>query len=130
MRRQKARNPDESKSINLMKVVLHICCGVCAAGAAEVLLSEGHRITGYFYNPNIYPEEEYHLRLKAARRTAEKLKFDLVAGPYDIEKWNSAAAALGGEPEGGESPRRWPRSRTPPSGGKDKLPTGYPLRRW
>jgi len=84
-----------------MKVVLHICCGVCAAGAADVLLREGHRVTGYFYNPNIYPEEEYRLRLKAARRTSEQLKFELVDGPYDIENWNSATAALGDEPEGG-----------------------------
>ena len=34
-----------------MKAVLHICCGVCAAGAANVLLSEGHEVTGYYYNP-------------------------------------------------------------------------------
>ncbi|MCX5996413.1 MAG: epoxyqueuosine reductase QueH [Chloroflexi bacterium] len=84
-----------------MNVILHICCGVCAAGAAHVLLAEGHRVTGYFYNPNIYPEEEYRLRLEAARRTAEKLKFELAAGPYDVENWNVATAALGGEPEGG-----------------------------
>jgi len=84
-----------------MKVVLHICCGVCAAGAADVLLKEGHRVTGYFYNPNIYPEEEYRLRLEAARLTAEKLRFELVAGPYDAENWNSAAAGMGDEPEGG-----------------------------
>jgi len=84
-----------------MKIVLHICCGVCAAGAADVLLREGHQVTGYFYNPNIYPEEEYRLRLEAARRTADKLKLELVAGPYDVENWNSATAALGGEPEGG-----------------------------
>jgi len=84
-----------------MNVVLHICCGVCAAGAADVLLSEGHRVTGYFYNPNIYPETEYLLRLETARRTADKLKFELVAGPYDIENWSSATAASGDEPEGG-----------------------------
>lgn len=84
-----------------MNVILHICCGVCAAGAADVLLAEGHRVTGYFYNPNIYPEEEYRLRLEAARRTAEKLKFELAAGPYDVENWNAPTAELGGEPEGG-----------------------------
>jgi len=84
-----------------MKVVLHICCGVCAAGAADVLLSEGHKVTGYFYNPNIYPEEEYLLRLETARRTADKLKFDLVEGTYDIENWTSATTALAAEPEGG-----------------------------
>ncbi len=30
-----------------MNVILHICCGVCAAGAADVLLSrgaQGHRL--------------------------------------------------------------------------------------
>ena len=84
-----------------MKVVLHICCGVCAAGAADVLLKEGHRVTGYFYNPNIYPKEEYRLRLEAARRTAEHLGFDLVEGKYDPEYWTPAVQSLGGEPEGG-----------------------------
>jgi len=84
-----------------MKVVLHICCGVCAAGAADVLLNEGHRGTGYFYNPNIYPEEEYRLRLEAAQRTADRLEFELAAGPYDFETWNKATAGMGVEPEGG-----------------------------
>jgi hypothetical protein len=84
-----------------MKVVLHICCGVCAAGAADVLLKEGHRVTGYFYNPNIYPEEEYRLRLEAARRTAEHLGVELVEGKYDPEYWTPAVQSLGCEPEGG-----------------------------
>lgn len=84
-----------------MKVILHICCGVCAAGAADVLLNEGHLVTGFFYNPNIHPAAEYGLRLEAARRTAEKLQFDLAAGPYDVENWSRATLDLGGEPEGG-----------------------------
>jgi predicted adenine nucleotide alpha hydrolase (AANH) superfamily ATPase len=85
-----------------MNVILHICCGVCAAGAADVLLKEGHRVTGYFYNPNIYPEEEYVLRLEAARRTAEHLGFDLVEGIYEPGNWISAVAAFQDEPEGGQ----------------------------
>ena len=85
-----------------MKVILHICCGVCAAGAADVLLKEGHRVTGYFYNPNIYPEEEYGLRLEAARRSAEHLGFDLVEGLYEPENWISVVAAFKDEPEGGQ----------------------------
>jgi predicted adenine nucleotide alpha hydrolase (AANH) superfamily ATPase len=84
-----------------MKIVLHICCGVCAAGAASVLISEGHTITGYFYNPNIYPESEYHRRLASARTTAERLGFPLVEGPYDPSAWESATEALKHEPEGG-----------------------------
>ena len=85
-----------------MKVILHICCGVCAAGAADVLLKEGHGVTGYFYNPNIYPEEEYGLRLEAARRSAEHLGFDLVEGLYEPDNWISAVAAFKDEPEGGQ----------------------------
>ncbi|MFA5400273.1 MAG: epoxyqueuosine reductase QueH [Dehalococcoidia bacterium] len=84
-----------------MNVVLHICCGVCAAGAADVLLNEGHQVTGYFYNPNIYPEEEYRRRLEAVQRVADKLQFTLAAGPYDFETWNKLTAGMGDEPEGG-----------------------------
>ena len=84
-----------------MNIILHICCGICAAGAADALLKEGHRVSGYFYNPNIYPEEEYGMRLEAARRTAEHLGFDLVEGKYDPENWTPAVQSLGGEPEGG-----------------------------
>ena len=36
-----------------MNIVLHICCGVCAAGVVETLTTEGHRVIGFFYNPNI-----------------------------------------------------------------------------
>ncbi len=84
-----------------MKVVLHICCGVCAAGAADVLLNEGHQVTGYFYNPNIHPAQEYRLRLEAAQRTADRLKFELADGPYDFENWNKLTAGMGDVPEGG-----------------------------
>jgi predicted adenine nucleotide alpha hydrolase (AANH) superfamily ATPase len=84
-----------------MKVVLHICCGVCAAGAAAVLLSEGHGVTGYFYNPNIYPREEYDRRLDAARLVAQKLGFEMAEGPYDTAGWLLATAGQENEPEGG-----------------------------
>ncbi len=58
-----------------MKVVLHICCGVCAAGAAEALSREGHQVLGFFYNPNIHPAEEYQKRLDVACRVAKELRF-------------------------------------------------------
>jgi predicted adenine nucleotide alpha hydrolase (AANH) superfamily ATPase len=85
-----------------MKIVLHICCGVCAAGAASVLLTEGHTVTGYFYNPNLYPESEYCRRLAAARATAEHLGFSVVEGPYDPSVWLATAEAFQHEPEWGQ----------------------------
>jgi epoxyqueuosine reductase len=84
-----------------MKVALHICCGVCAAGAAEKLISEGHEVFGFFYNPNIHPEEEYQRRLEAAQRVAEELKFSLKEGMYMPEDWFAEIKGLENEPEGG-----------------------------
>ncbi len=85
-----------------MKVVLHICCGVCAAGAAEVLVNEGHQVLGFFYNPNIHPAEEYQRRLETARKVAQELDFPLQAGPYTPEEWLSQTSSLKDEPEGGK----------------------------
>jgi epoxyqueuosine reductase len=84
-----------------MKVVLHICCGVCAAGAAHVLLEEGQEVTGYYYNPNIFPPDEYARRLDAAFEAATRLGFKLIEGPYNAADWSSVAAPLADEPEGG-----------------------------
>ena len=84
-----------------MKVVLHICCGVCAAGAARALLEEGHQITGYFCNPNIYPEAEFYRRLDNAGIVAEKLGFPLHTNVYQPEQWFKVTEPVKEEPEGG-----------------------------
>ena len=85
-----------------MKVVLHICCGVCAAGAAEVLAIEGHEVLGFFYNPNIHPPEEYQRRLEAAQRMAKELNFSLEMPAYEPEEWLRQTSSLKDEPEGGK----------------------------
>lgn len=84
-----------------MKVVLHICCGVCAAGAAEALAGEGHQVIGFFYNPNIHPEEEYQKRLDVASEVAKQLSFPLEVGPYTPGEWFNLTSSLKNEPEGG-----------------------------
>ena len=85
-----------------MKVVLHICCGVCAAGTAEALSREGHQVLGFFYNPNIHPAEEYQKRLDVAYRVAKELDFPLETGAYTPEEWFSLTGSLKDEPEGGK----------------------------
>ena len=84
-----------------MRVVLHICCGVCAAGVVERLSLEGHEVLGLFYNPNIHPLEEYERRLEAANKVAKELDFPLEAGPYTPEEWFNETSSLEKEPEGG-----------------------------
>ncbi len=85
-----------------MKVVLHICCGVCAAGVTERLAAEGHLVLGLFYNPNIHPLEEYQRRLEVARTVSRKMGFPLEVAPYVPEGWLRETAALESEPEGGK----------------------------
>ena len=85
-----------------MKVVLHICCGVCGVGALERLIDEGHQITGYFYNPNIHPSEEYERRLKTVNIITELMDCPLENVPYDPKEWLEKTANLAEEPEGGK----------------------------
>ena len=82
------------------RLLLHICCAPCASHVLEVL-SEMFAVTGYFYNPNIHPEEEYEHRLREARRLQEHLDFPLIIGPYDTESWMRDTSGLEEEPEGG-----------------------------
>ena len=84
-----------------MKVVLHICCGVCAAGAVEALAAEGRQVIGFFYNPNIHPAEEYQKRLETACKVAQELNFPLEAPDYETEEWFRKTSSLKDEPEGG-----------------------------
>jgi predicted adenine nucleotide alpha hydrolase (AANH) superfamily ATPase len=84
-----------------MKVLLHICCGVCAAGVAERLAGEGYEVHGFFYNPNIHPREEYEKRLEIAGKVAGQMGFPLKVGPYVPEEWFQETATLENEPEGG-----------------------------
>ncbi len=84
-----------------MKIVLHICCGVCAAAVVERLTLEGHEVFGLFYNPNIHPPEEYERRLEVACKVAKELNFPLEAPPYTAEEWFQETNSLESEPEGG-----------------------------
>ncbi len=85
-----------------MKVLLHMCCGICAIPAVEKLLCDGYTITGFFYNPNIHPVDEYQRRLEAARKVSGEWGFELVEGKYDREKWFEAVRGHEYEKEGGE----------------------------
>jgi len=84
-----------------MKILLHICCGVCAAGVVERLTLEGHQVHGLFYNPNIHPRQEYDRRLGVAREVAKELDFPLEVPLYITEEWFNETVSLENEPEGG-----------------------------
>ena len=85
-----------------MKIVLHICCGVCAAGVVERLTHEGHQVLGFFYNPNIHPLMEYNKRLEAVQQVAGEMNIPLAAGAYTPQEWLKETEYLSDEPEGGK----------------------------
>jgi len=55
-----------------MKLLLHLCCGPCAAYPMKVLHDQGIKVQGFFFNPNIHPYREFKRRLGAVHTLAEK----------------------------------------------------------
>ena len=81
-------------------LLLHICCGPCATTVIE-RLSDDYDITGYFYNPNIYPEDEYRRRLEATDTVAKQSGIKLFEGVCDMQTFFKAVCGLENEPENG-----------------------------
>ncbi|UCC95721.1 MAG: epoxyqueuosine reductase QueH, partial [Candidatus Omnitrophota bacterium] len=71
----------------MKRVLLHICCGVCAFGAIEQLANEGHTIKGLFFNPNIHPETEYLRRKKCVQDVALLTHMPLLESAYEPSAW-------------------------------------------
>jgi len=68
------------------KLLLHVCCAGCGAYVSQ-LLKQSFLVILYFYNPNIYPVDEYEKRLVEARHIAKKFKLRIIAEKYDHDKW-------------------------------------------
>ena len=83
------------------EVLLHACCAPCSSAIVEWLLQHGVRPTIFYYNPNIYPREEYEIRKQESKRHAESLGIRWIDGDYDHERWLQGVCGLEGEPERG-----------------------------
>lgn len=66
------------------KLLLHSCCGPCSTSVIEKL-KQDYDLTIFYYNPNIYPLEEYTKRLNEQIRYLELSKQNIVVidGKYD-----------------------------------------------
>lgn len=56
----------------------------------------------FFYNPNIYPCEEYAKRKQEVIQYAEKIQVFFVDGDYDQDRWFELIKGYEGSPERGE----------------------------
>lgn len=86
-------------------LLLHSCCAPCSSYVLEYL-SQYFSITVLYYNPNIFPEEEFEKRIKEQQKLIGKIpakhEIHFVAGKYDSEKFYAMAKGLEEVPEGGE----------------------------
>ena len=54
------------------QLLLHACCGVCSSSVIERLYPF-FDITILYYNPNIYPKEEYIKRFNTQKEIIQKM---------------------------------------------------------
>lgn len=86
------------------KMLLHSCCGPCSTSVIEKL-KDDFDLTIFYYNPNIYPQEEYIKRLEEQKKyvslTHPEIK--IIDGEYtDSQKFLNAYQGLEECKEGGE----------------------------
>ena len=84
------------------KVLLHSCCAPCSSAIIECMVANGIRPTIYYYNPNIYPLEEYETRKAEAKRFVTSQGLSFVDADYDYDGWKEGVCGLENEPERGK----------------------------
>ena len=91
------------------RLLLHSCCAPCSSYVLEYL-SQYFAITVLYYNPNIFPEEEYRKRVEEQKRLIAELPVkhpvSFAEGRYLPEEFFAVAKGLEDVPEGGERCRK------------------------
>lgn len=87
------------------RLLLHSCCAPCSSYVLEYLCP-AFAVTVFFYNPNIYPQQEYTHRLDEQRRLIAAMQaqypdLSLLEGTYAPEHFFAAAKGYEDQPEGG-----------------------------
>ena len=94
-----------SQQEKIPTLLLHSCCAPCSSYVLEYL-SNYFGITVFYYNPNIYPDEEYEMRVREQQRFIRafpaKHPIDFIEGAYDKERFYEMARGLETVPEGGQ----------------------------
>ena len=94
-----------SKEGNVPKLLLHSCCAPCSSYVLEYL-SNYFEITVFYYNPNIFPENEYTKRILEQQTLISDMRVkhpvSFLAGNYDRDRFFQIAEGLEHLREGGE----------------------------
>ena len=86
------------------RVLLHSCCGVCSSAVLEYL-TQYFDVTLLWYNPNLYPQEEFELRYRTLCELLDKMglrgSVAVLTEGWRPEDYRSQITGLEDEPEGG-----------------------------
>lgn len=109
------------KSGERPSLLLHVCCAPCSSHTLTVL-EKYFRITLYFCNPNIAPEEEFRFRFDELKRLVKEMGLDIpvIEEPYDSAPFYELAKGLEDLPERGERCRKCIEYRLRMAGNKAK----------
>ncbi len=93
-------------------LLLHACCAPCSSYVLEYLNSH-FNITLFFYNPNIYPKDEYQKRLNELKRLVLEMELDIkiIEADYEPNEFFEISKGLEKLPERGERCKRCYRLR-------------------
>lgn len=78
------------------KLLLHCCCAPCSSAVIE-RLNNFFEITFYYYNPNIYPKDEFEHR----KNEFNKLGIEVISEKYNHDEFLSLVKGKENEQEGG-----------------------------
>ncbi len=82
-----------------MEILLHICCGPCLIYPFSRLKDRGFKIKGFYYNPNLYPCEEYGRRKEALEVLNKDLQLEIESPKYQESDFSQAINAKENTPE-------------------------------
>ena len=86
-------------------LLLHSCCAPCSSYVLE-FLSGYFEITISYYNPNIYPEQEYLRRFTELKRFIKDFPLQnpikVLELPYNPNEFYQTVKGMENQPEGGE----------------------------
>lgn len=96
---------EEIKTLQLVpNLLLHSCCAPCSSQVISTL-TNFFNITILYYNPNIYPKEEYLKRKEEQKKLLNKIesinKLNIIDCDYDNEVYEQTIKGLEKEKEGG-----------------------------
>ena len=86
-------------------LMMHSCCAPCSSYVLEYL-NAYFKITVFYYNPNIFPIEEFEFRFNEQKRLIDEMglsgEVEIIKGKWETDEFFSLAKGMENDKEGSE----------------------------